>query len=69
MANSVDSDKTARYFYEPSYLDLHCLQRYLHLSVGVKGLAPGYIKWIIPFGYIQWIIPLYKLEDSIINLG
>ena len=36
MADSVDSDKTARY--EPSHLYLHCLQRYLYLSMGMKEL-------------------------------
>ena len=36
MANSVDPDETARY--EPSHLDLHCLQRYLYWSAGMKGL-------------------------------
>ena len=34
MANSVDSDETA---HEPSHLDLHCLQRYLYWSAGMKG--------------------------------
>ena len=36
IANSVDPDETARY--EPSHLDLHCLQRYLYWSAGLKGL-------------------------------
>ena len=38
MANSADSDETARY--EPYRLDLYCLQRYLHIycSAGMKGL-------------------------------
>ena len=36
MANSVDPDETARD--EPSHLDLHCLNRYLFWSVGLKGL-------------------------------
>ena len=31
----VDPDETAR---EPSHLDLHCFQRYLCWSVGMKGL-------------------------------
>ena len=34
MATSVDPDEMARY--EPSDLDLHCLQRYLCLSAGMK---------------------------------
>ena len=34
MANSVDPDEKARY--EPSHLDLSCLQRYLYESVGLK---------------------------------
>ena len=33
MAKCVDPDN-----FEPSYLDLHCLQRYLHWSAGKKGL-------------------------------
>ena len=36
IANSADEDETARY--EPSHLDLHCLQRYLYWSVGMKRL-------------------------------
>ena len=36
MANSVVPDETTRY--ELSHLDLHCLQRYLFRSVGLKGL-------------------------------
>ena len=36
MANSVDPDETARY--EPSHQDLHCLQRYLYWSSGMKEL-------------------------------
>ena len=36
MANSVDPDETARY--ESSHLDLHCLQRYLYWSAGIKEL-------------------------------
>ena len=35
MANSVDPDETAHY--ELTHLDLHCLQRYLVWSVGLKG--------------------------------
>ena len=35
-ANSVDSDEMAHY--EPSRLDLHCLQKYLFWSAGLKGL-------------------------------
>ena len=35
MTNSVDPDKTAR---NESHLDLHCLERYLCWSVGMKGL-------------------------------
>ena len=34
MADSVDPNETAHY--EPSYLDLHCLQRYLVLSAGER---------------------------------
>ena len=37
MANSVDPDETARD--EPSHLDLHCLNRHLFLSAGLKGPA------------------------------
>ena len=36
MPNSVDPDETAHY--EPSHLDLHCLQSYLYWSAGMKGL-------------------------------
>ena len=36
MAISADPDETAHY--EPSHLDLHCLNRYLYWSVGIKGL-------------------------------
>ena len=35
MTNSVDHDETAHY--ELSYLDLHCLQRYMYWSAGMKG--------------------------------
>ena len=34
-ANSVDSDEMAHY--DPSPLDLHCFQRYLLWSAGLKG--------------------------------
>ena len=37
MANSVDPDEMAHY--EPSHLDLHCLQRCLYWSVEMKGLT------------------------------
>ena len=37
MANNVDPDETTRY--EPSHLDLHCLQNYLYRSTGIKGLT------------------------------
>ena len=36
MANNVDPDEMAHY--EPSHLDLHCLQRYLSWSAGPKRL-------------------------------
>ena len=36
MANSVDPDETA--CYKPSHLNLHCLQKYLFYSTGLKGL-------------------------------
>ena len=36
MRNSVDPDEIARY--EPSNLDLHCLQRYLYWSAGIEEL-------------------------------
>ena len=39
MPNSVDPDETAPY--EPSHQDLHCLQRYLYWSIGLKGLIMG----------------------------
>ena len=37
MTKSVDPDETAHC--EPSHLDLHCFQRYLYQSVGMKGLT------------------------------
>ena len=37
MANSVVPDKTATY--EPYHLDLHCLDRYLFQSVGLKEIT------------------------------
>ena len=36
MANSVDSDERAHH--EPSHLFVHCLQKYLSWSTGLKGL-------------------------------
>ena len=36
MANNVDPDEMAHY--EPSHLDLHCLQQYPYWSLGMKGL-------------------------------
>ena len=36
MANSVDRDEKAHY--EPSYLDLYYLQRYMFCSAGMKEL-------------------------------
>ena len=36
MANNVDPDVTANY--EPSHLNLQCLQRYLYCSAWLKGL-------------------------------
>ena len=36
MTNSVDPGETAHD--EPFHLDLHCLQRYLFWSAGMKGL-------------------------------
>ena len=35
--NSVDPDEMACYMYEPSHLDLYCLQRFLCWSTGMKG--------------------------------
>ena len=49
MASSVDPDETARY--EPSHLDLHCLQRYLF--VGMKGYPVHQdcsISWVSSLG-------------------
>ena len=37
MANSVDPDKMA--CYKLSHMDLHCLQRFLYWSAGMKGLT------------------------------
>ena len=36
VANSVEPDETARH--EPSHLGLHCLQRYMFWSAGLKEL-------------------------------
>ena len=36
MANSAYPDGTARY--EPSHLDLHCLQRYMYWSAGMPSV-------------------------------
>ena len=36
MANNVASDETARD--EPSHLELHCFQKYLYWSAGMKEL-------------------------------
>ena len=36
MANSVDTDMMVRN--ELSHLDLHCLQKYLYWSLGIKRL-------------------------------
>ena len=49
MANSVDPDETARY--EPSHLDLRCLQRYLYWSVGMNGLS-GYDLYNIAITFL-----------------
>ena len=38
IANSVDPDEMAHY--EPSHLDLHCLQRHPHWSAGMKEYNP-----------------------------
>ena len=38
VANRDFSQKSTQ-TYEPSHLDLHCLQRYLYWSVGIKGLT------------------------------
>ena len=37
MANNEDPDETAHY--EPSHLDLLCLQKYVSWSTGLKGLT------------------------------
>ena len=34
--NSVDPDETT---HEPSHLDLHCLHRYMHQSIGLEGFC------------------------------
>ena len=44
MANSVDPDETARY--EPSHLDLHCLQKYQDWFEGLKGLNLSFMQFI-----------------------
>ena len=41
MTNSVDPDEMA--YYEPSHLDLHCLQKYRFWSVGLKGLYNEFV--------------------------
>ena len=54
MANNVEPDEMAHY--EPSYLDLHCLQRYLFWSTGLKRL----IQINLP---IQWYLVYHKYSN------
>ena len=56
IANSVDPDEMAHY--EPSHLDLHCLQRYPFLSAWLKWLTlkcviPGKGNSVVGFHWIQ----------------
>ena len=46
MMNSVAPDEMAHY--EPSQLDLHCLQKYLYWSAWMKGLKIAE-KWNVKF--------------------
>ena len=43
--NRVDPDETVRY--EPSHLDLRCLQKCLFGSVGLKGLIKFYVQFFV----------------------
>ena len=45
MANSVDPDEMAHY--EPSHLDLHCLQRQLIWSAGLEGLIYYHTVYVV----------------------
>ena len=56
MANSIDPDETAHY--EPSHLDLHCLQKYLSWSNGLAGLTQ------LLYVYAEWILTAHILIDQ-----
>ena len=54
MANSVDPDEMA--YYKPSHLDLHCLQRYMVCSAGIKELTLVGLEFYSPINIIKVIL-------------
>ena len=52
MANSEDPVETAHY--KPSQLDLHCLQRYLHWTAGMKGLTEKFLFQVSGPGNVSY---------------
>ena len=60
MANSVDSDETART--EPSHLDLHCLHSYSFWSAGLKRLIALGIR--TPYLLIPLVLQFEKKYDT-----
>ena len=56
IGNSVDPDETAHD--EPSHLDLHCLQKYMYSSVGMKGLICFTSNTFIFLEVLRWIFTL-----------
>ena len=73
MANSVDTDEAVHY--EPSHLDLHCLQNNLSRSTGSKGLSRDEKKKkvgkIIPCN-LECDLPdgiLYSIVQKLVSAG
>ena len=65
MANSVDPDEMA--CYEPSHLDLHCLQRYLYWSVWMKQLNPLSLftsLWTLMVSYQEPFVIYFKMYSA-----
>ena len=70
VANSVDPDEMARF--EPSHLDLHCLQKHLYWTAGMKKLIRFLTKYN-PLGFVdnkyreitsQWQIHIKALPQK-----
>ena len=58
----IDPDET---FYQPSHLELHCLQRYLYRSVGMKVLKCLFLeKKQIYLVYIEIVTYCYWKPTS-----